>query len=291
MALDATKVIIGLADQSKTTGALRRGPVINNIPDTFAEALAAIAGFESSGYFDEEGASLSTDISTNDLKEWNGATVRKLIENFDGNVSGTLLQADYEGWVQLLGADNVELTEATTEHGEQLHIKLGAHLGAPQAWALCMKDGDSRMIVLIPNGQVANGVELTFQAGDAIKLPLEISANDDGTGENIHIYTDDGNKLSVTASTDLSALAIGSCTLSPTFAPGTTEYATTTAESADAVSATASAASATVDITVNGNSLTSGDEATWAVGANAVRVVVTNGGHSQTYTVTVNKSE
>jgi hypothetical protein len=55
-----------------------------------------------------------------------------------------------------------------------------------------MKDGDMKMIVLIPNGQVTSGVDITFAANSAINLPITISANDDGTGESIHIYTDDG---------------------------------------------------------------------------------------------------
>ena len=196
MGIDATKVIIGLADQSTTTGALSRGAVITTIPATLDAALTAISAFTSSGYFNEDGAKLGTDISTKDIKEWNGATVRKLLESFDGTISATLIQADYEGWCQLLGADNVTKTNATTTHGEQLHIKLGAHLPSPQAWALRMKDGDSRMLVLVPNGQVSSGVDITFSASEAVELPIEITCLDDGTGESIHIYTDDGQTTS-----------------------------------------------------------------------------------------------
>ena len=55
-----------------------------------------------------------------------------------------------------------------------------------------MKDGDARFLVLIPNGQVTSGVDITFAANEAISLPIEISANDDGTGNSIYIFTDDG---------------------------------------------------------------------------------------------------
>lgn len=194
MPLNAAKIYVGLADQSKTTGALSRGPVIANIPETMKDALTAIADFSSSGYFNEDGAKLSTDLSTNSIKEWNGANVRKLLDDFDGTLSATLIQSDYEGWCQLFGEESVSKVAATNEHGEQLHVKLGAHLPKPQAWALRMKDGDMRMLILIPNGQVASGVDITFASNEAIGLPIEISANDDGTGESIHIYTDDGHK-------------------------------------------------------------------------------------------------
>lgn len=292
MGLNTTKVIIGLADQTKTTGALSRGPVITNIPETMEEALAAIAGFKSSGYFTEDGASLTTEISTNDIREWNGAIVRKLLESFDGTVSATLIQADYEGWCELLGEENVTKIDATAEHGEQLHIRIGAHLAKPQAWALRMKDGDYRMLVLVPNGQVTSGLELTFSAGEAVALPLEIAAADDGTGDNIHIYTDDGVKVDVPAAdATLAALAVGSLTLDPTFDTETTEYEATTANASDAVTATASAEGASVAIVANGNAIASGDSVSWNTGENTVVVTVTNGTSTKTYTVTVTKGE
>ena len=84
------------------------------------------------------------------------------------------------------------MTAATTSHGTQLKIALGATLDEPQAWALRMKDGDARMLVIVPNGQVTSGVEITFVANEPISLPVTISANDDGTGNSIYIFTDDG---------------------------------------------------------------------------------------------------
>lgn len=192
MGTNAKKVFIGLADQSSTTGALARGSVITTIPADITAAQTAIASFTTSGYISEDGASLSTSISTTDIREWNRSAVRRLLEEFDGTVTLTLIQLDGEAAKQAFGADSVTVTAANSTHGEQIHIKLGAHLDKPQAWALRIKDGDMKMIVLIPNGQVTSGVDITFAANSAINLPVTISANDDGTGESIHIYTDDG---------------------------------------------------------------------------------------------------
>lgn len=288
--IDNTKVIVPQADQGLTTGALRRGPVITNVPTTFAEALAAIAGFTSSGYLSEDGATLATERGIINVREWNGGTVRRSAESFDGTLSTTLIQLDEESAKQAFGPESVDIVEATTSHGTQMHIALGAELSEPQAWALCMKDGDARIIVLVCSGNVTSGVDITFAASEAIQLPVEISGNVDATGKTIHIFTDDGKALPTSASTDLSALTIGSLTLTPAFAAATTEYTATTTESTDAVTATAASDSAAVVITVNGSSITSGDDATWATGTNEVKAVVTNGGHSKTYTVTVTKS-
>ena len=192
MALDAKRVYIGTPDQSATTGAVLRGDVMTTIPADIEAALTAIASFTNSGYVSSDGVTLSTELSTNDLQEWKGSVVRKLMESFTGTITLNLIQADYEGWCQLLGEENVDRIPADTTHGEQLHIKLGAHMALPKAWALKMKDGDFRMLVLVPNGQVVSNIEMTFASSEAIALPLEISCNDDGTGESIHIYTDDG---------------------------------------------------------------------------------------------------
>lgn len=192
MGINAKEVLIGLADQSTTTGALARGAVLTTIPAGIDAALTAIGSWTSSGYISEDGATLTTDVSTTDLKEWNKNTVRRLLDSFDGTVSLTLIQMDEEGAKQCFGEDNVTVTAATSTHGKQMKIALGASLPEPQGWALRMKDGDARILVLIPNGQVTSGVEITFVANDAIKLPVTISANDDGTGHSIYIYTDDG---------------------------------------------------------------------------------------------------
>lgn len=196
MGIDTSKVMVGLADQSSTVGALGRGTVISSAPADYTAAVTAVSAFTTSGYISEDGATLTTDISTTDLKEWNKATVRRLLDSFDGTISATLIQLDEEGAKQAFGASNVTKVAANTTHGEQLKIALGAHIPEPQAWVLRIKDGVARMIVLIPNGQVTSGVEITFAANDAIKLPITISANDDGTGNSIYIYTDDGKTTS-----------------------------------------------------------------------------------------------
>lgn len=194
MGIDASKVRIGLADQSATTGALGRGPVIeaDDVPTTMADAITLVANYTTSGYISEDGATLSTDVSVTDLREWNRNAVRRLLDSFDGTLSLTLIQLDEEGAKQAFGEDAVTKTAATTTHGEQLRIAMGAHLPEPQSWVLRMKDGDAKIIVLVPNGQVTSGVEISFVANDAIKLPVTISANDDGTGHSIYIFTDDG---------------------------------------------------------------------------------------------------
>lgn len=88
----------------------------------------------------------------------------------------------------------------------------------------------------------------------------------------------------------LSALTIGSLTLTPEFDDATVAYTTSTSETSDTITATG-ASGAEVSIKVNGTAHTSGEAATWANGNNTVTVTVSKTGlASQTYVVTVTKA-
>ena len=93
------------------------------------------------------------------------------------------------------------------------------------------------------------------------------------------------------ADATLSALTIGSVTLSPTFNAGVYKYTATTSNATNTVTATANDNDSTVIVTVNGNSIASGGSATWETGENTVKVIVSNDNIKKTYTVKVTKGE
>ena len=199
MALDSKKIMGPLADQ-RTTGAALMGDVLTTIPADFAAAQTAIANFTGTGYLGEDGIALSTSLSTTDFKEMNRATVRKGLDDFTGNVTYTELQfADEDVLKRKFGADNVSVVAATSGqsgHGKYIHVKIGAKFAPEKAFAWKLKDGDMRAIVLIPKGQVTNGIDVTFAANGMAGVATEVSAYDDGTGYSIHIYFDDGQVAS-----------------------------------------------------------------------------------------------
>ena len=94
-----------------------------------------------------------------------------------------------------------------------------------------------------------------------------------------------------TADATLRSLSIGSLALTPAFSASVTEYTATTTNATNTVSAAANDQSATVAITVNDEPISSGSVATWETGENEVKIVVTNGSTTKTYTVTVTKEE
>lgn len=89
-------------------------------------------------------------------------------------------------------------------------------------------------------------------------------------------------------SANLSALRIGSLTLTPEFNPGVTSYTASTSNATNAVTATPEDAAASVAVKLNGEETAS--PVTWATGENVLSLEVTNGDAKKTYTVTVTKS-
>lgn len=205
MGLDAAKVYIGTADQSATTGAISSGAIVETIPNTIDEALTAIEGFTSSGYVSEDGLSMSTDYGTQGIREWNGNLVRTILESFTGEMSWSSIQLDEASAKQAFGNENVTATAATAEHGTQLKIGIGAHLPETKSWGFRMKDGNARAVVFIPRGQVTAVDSIDFTATDAIALPVTLSCYDDGTGNSIYIFFDDGTVVTGKATTNASS--------------------------------------------------------------------------------------
>lgn len=109
-----------------------------------------------------------------------------------------------------------------------------------------------------------------------------------------------GASVSITDAADLTALAISSGTLSPTFAIGTTNYTASVAAAVSSITVTPTKANpdATIQVRVNGGAFvdvtsgTASGDLALNVGANPVEVKVTGlgGTPTKTYTVTVTRS-
>ena len=97
-------------------------------------------------------------------------------------------------------------------------------------------------------------------------------------------------KPAVSPSARLSALTIGSLTLSPAFNADITSYTASTTNATNTVTATAEDSGATITITNGSTPVTNGGSATWADGENTLTIAVANGTASKTYAITVTKN-
>ena len=187
-------VRVGAPDQ-KVTGAIKHAPKGTAIPaltDITKAAVTLNQAFTGDEYVSQDGLTLAPSMSTTEIKDWSGATVRKVRESFAGTLSWTMISTNAGALAIAFGADHVTTAAATTTHGAQVQAALGAYLPEEQAWVFLMKDGDARIVIAVPDGQITEVGEVTFASNAAVGWQVTLSCYPDASGNCIYIMTDDG---------------------------------------------------------------------------------------------------
>lgn len=187
-------VRIGAPEQS-VTGAIKNAPIGTTLPTLSSITKQGVTldnAFTGDEYVSEDGLTLTPAMSTTDIKDWSGATVRKVLESFDGTLSWTMISTNASALGIAFGADHVTTQTATTAHGAQIQAELGAHIPEARSWVFLMKDGDARIVIVVPNGQVTEVGEVTFASNAAVGWNVTLSCYPDESGECIYVMTDDG---------------------------------------------------------------------------------------------------
>ena len=183
------------APEQKTTGAIKHAPVGTTLPvlsDIGVSGVTLDPAFVGDEYVSEDGLTLSPSMSTTNIKDWSGTVVRKLLEEFDGTLSWTMISTNEDTLKIAFGDDYVTSAAATLAHGAQVRAALGAHLPDTQSWVFLMKDGDARVVIVVPNGQITEVGDVTFVSNNAIGWQVTLSTYPDSDGNSIYIMTDDG---------------------------------------------------------------------------------------------------
>lgn len=188
--VDASRVLVGAPDQSGASGAINRAPLGTVVPTDARTVLNA--AFKSGGYVSPDGVKLTPELSTTDLKDWLGATIRKVLEGFTGTVAFSFIQFSEEEAKMVFGDDAVTVKAATPTSGKQIQIALGPVLPEPGAWVFKMKDGQNLIRIVLPNAQPVSWPEMPFVANQAIPLGTSLACYPDADGKSIYIHTDDG---------------------------------------------------------------------------------------------------
>ncbi len=191
---NVSDVRVGAPEQS-TTGAIKHAPLGTTLPTLESISTSGVVldnAFTGNEYVSEDGLTLSPSMSTSDIKDWSGAVVRKLLESFDGTLSWTMISTDENALKISFGDDYVTKNAATISHGTQLRAALGAHLPDEQSWVFLMKDGDARIVIVVPDGQITEVGDVTFKANEAVGWNVTLSCYPDSSGHSIYIMTDDG---------------------------------------------------------------------------------------------------
>ena len=189
--VNASNVLVGAPDQL-TTGAILSAPKAEDLilPTSPLEELDI--AFTSSGYISDAGLTLTPERSTTGIKDWSGATVRQILEEFNSTLAWEHLETNEESLKNYFGDDNVAIAAATATTGTQMTAVLGAFELPRKAWLFRIKDGNRRVLIVVPDGQITEQGEVAFTKSGAILWPVTLSTYPDAQGNNIYIITDDG---------------------------------------------------------------------------------------------------
>lgn len=189
MAVSAKNVLVGGPDQ-ETTGAILSGGPTSTLPTKPGEAVGD--GWEDSGYISDEGLTLTPERSMTGIKDWSGATVKEVLEEFNGSLAWAHLETNEAALKNYFGDDNVTVIPATASTGRIIKASMGATEMPRKPWQFRVKDGKAKVLIVVPDGQVSEQGEVSFVKSGAITWPVTLKTFPDSKGKNVYIYTDDG---------------------------------------------------------------------------------------------------
>lgn len=150
-------------------------------------ATAAVTGASSLGYVSEDGLTEGGERSTEKIKAWGGDTVKVVQTDHSVTYAFTCIESgNAEVLKTMYGADNVTVagdTIAVVVTGEELPRR---------SYVFDMRDGDARIRIVVPDGQVASTGEITYTDGGVISYPVTIEALPDTQGRKVFKYIDRG---------------------------------------------------------------------------------------------------
>jgi hypothetical protein len=184
------KIHRGLPDQD-VSGPILSAPVGSPIPTDINDPISPVC--RSPGYVDEDGLTINVSKEFEDLPDWSGELVKRLKTTFGVEATFNCLELNSQSLSLLVGEENIEITPADDTHGTQAKIYVKNVELKRKSFIFLIKDGSFKTRIIFPNAQiVTDDVEVTFKAGEAIKIPVKISAFNDGSGNFAYIYSDDG---------------------------------------------------------------------------------------------------
>jgi hypothetical protein len=187
---DVSNVVSG---KPLATGGIWGGPLGTALPAD--EAVALNAALKAYGYIGEDGLTETIGRSTEKVKAWGGDTVK--VVQTDGSVTYqfTFIESmNAEVLKTVFGASNVTVTAATPTAGTKFAVKRNvSEQLAHQVFIFEIKDGPARKRIVVPDGQVTEVGDVTYNDGGVISYQVTVEAffNPAIGGQSVE-YSDNG---------------------------------------------------------------------------------------------------
>lgn len=181
-----------LAGKPLATGGILVGPLATAAPTNATTALAV--GFKATGYIGEDGLTETVDRSTDKIKAWGGDVVKIVQSDFSTTYQFTFIESLNSDVLKVVyGDSNVSVVSATSSTGTLRTVLINGDALPQKSYVFEVKDGDSRIRIYVPKGQVTEVGDVTYNDGDVIGYQVTVEAFKDATlNANAIKFVDDG---------------------------------------------------------------------------------------------------
>lgn len=174
MANVAGNVLVG---KPAVTGGVLTADIGTTLPTDATTALAG--GFTAAGYVSEDGVVQSIGSESQQIKAWGGDIVRVVQTSHDVTYKLTLIETNDASLAAYYGSANVSPGVVVIVAGDLPH----------KVWDFEIADGNAKVRIVIPNGQVTERGDITFKDDTAVGYDLTVTAFPDSTGAKAYLYT------------------------------------------------------------------------------------------------------
>jgi len=187
MANTASNVVAGVP---LATGGILIGALSAAAPTTASDTLT---GFNAAGYIGEDGVTETNERSTDRIRAWGGDTVKVVQTEHNVTYQFTFLETlNADVLKAVYGEDNVTTTAATVSSGTLHEVQVNASTLPHKSYVFEVKDGDAKIRIYIPDGQITEVGDITYSDSEVIGYEVTVEAFSDELGNKAYKFLDDG---------------------------------------------------------------------------------------------------
>lgn len=148
------------------------------------DAEGTLTGFSALGLIGEDGLSETADRSTDQVRAWGGSLARTLQTEFGLSYTLQFIETNPAVLREVHGVGNV--TAGTTANS--LAIKINKDQLPIKPYVFEVKDGENRIRIVIPRGQITAVGDVTYSHNDIIRYEVTLTCYADEAGNEAYKY-------------------------------------------------------------------------------------------------------
>ena len=182
-----------VAGKPLSTGAILVAPLGTALPTTVD--TAPNVAFVNTGYIGEAGVTENNARSVEKIRAWGGDTVKVTQTEHTLTYQFEFIESlNTEVLKTVYGTANVTTTAASASKGTLQSIKITSDVLPHKSYIFEIKDGDAKVRIVIPDGQITEIGETTYSDAAAISYQVTVECFPDSSAGKAYKYTDDGVK-------------------------------------------------------------------------------------------------